>query len=83
MEPMTYKEVVLRYVIALHRSGKHLNIPALIRKLIDDEKKTDGGAKLERAVLDLDRDGLVCCRQGCVHPTETGLREDSRPVLVG
>jgi hypothetical protein len=60
VENTAYKEVVLRYVIALHRSDKHLTIPALIRELIDDAEDIADGAKLECAVRDLDRDHLLC-----------------------
>ena len=80
---MTYKEVVLRYVIALHRSGKHLTIPALVRELIDDAEGISGGTKLECAVRDLDRDGFLCCRTGLLHPTAAGLHDASRPSLIG
>ena len=80
---IAYKEVVLRYVIALHRASKHLTIPALVGELIDDAENLAGGAKLECAVRDLDRDRLLCCQKGLIHPTAAGLQETSRPSLVG
>lgn len=85
-EPMAniaYEEIVLRYVIALHRSGRHLTIPALIQELIEDVGDIEGGTKLESAVRDLDRDGLFCCQRGCIRPTEAGLQAASKPSLVG
>lgn len=69
-----HQAAVLQRVIMFDGIDRHLTIPILVQQLIEDGADSAEGSDLERAVRDLDRAGLLCCRRGRVYPTSAGFR---------